>query len=104
MNVYLHAVYPGHSAKKVLDAFASPDIPKRPEDVKELGSITYSDADGFHVVNLFEVEDSKLAELLKVQGERNIFFGSRAEGLKVEVQVGLSVAESLPMALKQLPK
>ena len=104
MIVYLHAVYPGHSAKKVLDAFMSPDIPKRPADVKELGSVTYSDRDGFHGVFLFEVEDSKLAALLNAQGERNVFLGSRAEGVKLEVQVGLSIAEGVPMALKQLPK
>ena len=104
MNVYLHAVYPGHSTKKILDAFMSPDIPKRPEEVKELGGVTFSDTDGFHTVILFEVEDSKLAELLKVQGERNIFFASRAEGAKFEMQAGLSVADGVPMALKHLPK
>lgn len=104
MNVYLHGVYPGHSTKKLLDAFMSPDIPKRPDDVKELGSVTYSDTDGFHVVIVFEVEDSKLAGLLRAQTERNIFLASRTEGAKLEMQVGFSVAEGVPMALKQLPK
>ena len=104
MNVFLHGVYPGHSTKKVLDAFLSPDIPKRPETAKELGNVIYSDKDGFHVVLLFEVEDSKLAEFLKAQGERNLFLASRAEGLNLEMQAGLSQAEGVPIALKLIPK
>ncbi len=104
MIVYLHAVYPGHNIKAVLDAFMSPEIPKRPDHVKELGSITYTDIEGFHVSYLFDVEDSKLGDFFRNQAERATYLGSRAEGINIETKVGLSLAEGVPMALKSIPQ
>ncbi len=82
----------------------SHDIPESPERAKGLGNVNYSDKDGFHVVLLFEVDDSKLAEILKAQGERNLFPASRAERLNLEMQAGLSQAEGVPIALNLIPK
>ncbi len=103
MLVMLHAKYPGKMAKQTIDAFLSPDIPKRP-DAKDLASFAYVGHDGAHALFIFDVEEGKLAEWLRVQGERNVFMSSRIDGFNVEVQTGMSIADAIQVASRLLPQ
>ena len=96
MIAMLKVSYPLHVFKQVAAAFTSPDIPKRPESVKELSSIGYMDNDGGHAVFMFDVPDADIAQFLVVQSKRLAFIGARAPGFCAETQVGQKVQEALP--------
>ena len=104
MRMLLKANYPGHQAKMLIQAFTSSDVPPRPESVKELGSMGYSDGEGFHAVFIFEVPDDQIQATLMAQERRNIYFASRVEGFTAETHMGLSVAEGIPIVMEVLPK
>lgn len=96
------ASYPGHVAKQVIQAFMSPDLPKRPASVKELSSISYADPNGFHGVFMFDVPDADVAEFVAVQNKRNVFIATRAPGLTTSMHLGPSVAEGIKNTMSLL--
>lgn len=104
MLAMVRATYPPHVVKAVIDAYTSPEIPKRPDYAKEIASFVYGDNDGYHTVIILEVENSRLADYVNAQIARNVYLQSRVEGLKVEVHMGQSVMEAIPLAAKQLPQ
>lgn len=104
MNIMVKGNYSGHVSNQVLEAYMSSDLPPRPDYVKELGSISYTDQDGLHAILLLEVDDSKVAEYLDIQGQRNAFLQSRVENLTLEVHVGRSLMESIELIQPHLPQ
>ena len=54
----ISATYPGHVFKQVVQAFTSPELPKRPESIKEISSIAYSDDSGHHALFMLDVPDA----------------------------------------------
>lgn len=103
MIAMLSVSYPGHIFKQVVQAFTSPDIPKRPEWVKELSSIGYSDDTGFHSVFMFDVPDAKVADFITLQGKRSAFCAVRAPGCNLSVQLGRTVADAIKNLMPLLP-
>lgn len=103
MNVILEAIYPSHAIKAAIDAYVSPDMPKRPESAKELASITYMERDGVHAFFVFSVQDADLANFYEVQSQRSFFIAARVEGFTTMVHVGSSVAEAIPKVMPVLP-
>lgn len=103
MNFVLHVKYPGHLAKEAIQAFTSPNMPKRPEYVKELASIGYHDAGGAHALFIFEIPNDKLADYMRIQGQRTVFFTSRVVGGVAESYVGLTISEIIRDIMPQLP-
>ncbi len=103
MRLMLHVRYPGHVIKQATEVYTSPQMPKRPDYMKELGSIAYHDATGLNVLSLFDVPDDKVGECLQRQAHRSAFFTSRISGGTVEVQVGLSVPEAIKETMPLLP-
>lgn len=100
----LKANYPGHQIKNVIQAFTSAEIPTRPESVKELASMIYSDGEGFHTVSIWDVPDDQIQANLMAQVKRNVYLASRVEGLTIEEHMGFSTAEGIPIAMGVLPK
>lgn len=96
--------YPPNAVKKVTEVFLSPELPKRPEYAKELASFVYADNAGYHSMILLDVEDSKLADYIRAQTERNVYMQSRVEGLAVEVNPGMSVMDAIALTSKHMPK
>ena len=103
MIVMLSASYPGHIFKQVVQAFTSPDIPKRPEWVKELSSIGYSDDTGFHSVFMFDVPDAQVADFITLQSKRSAFIAVRAPGCNLSIQLGRTVADGIKELMPLLP-
>ena len=66
----LNVTYPGASFKQVIQAFTSPDIPKRPESMKELSSVGYYDECGNHAVFMFYVPDAQVADFIALQSKQ----------------------------------
>ena len=104
MLVLLRATYPPNAVKKVTEVFLSPELPRRPEYAKELASFVYADNAGYHSMILLDVEDSKLADYIRAQTERNVYMQSRVEGLAVEVNPGMSVMDAIALTSKHMPK
>jgi hypothetical protein len=104
MLVLLHARYPASSTKRAIEVFMSPELPKRPDYVKEVGSFVHGSLEGYHNYFLLDVEDKHLAEYVLAQGERSIHLESRVPGLTVEALMGQSVPNAINTAMKQLPK
>ena len=103
MIAMLKVTMPIHTFKQVVQAFMSPDIPKRPDSIKELGSVAYTDEGGDHAVFMFDVPDAEIASFLALQTRRSAFIGARAPGFTASVQVGLSVPETIKAALPMYP-
>jgi hypothetical protein len=104
MLALLHATYPGTAVKKVIEAYMSPELPKRPSFAKEVASFVYNDLHGYHTLLLLDVEDARLGEWHLNQGDRNIFMESRVEGLRTETRLGLSVMDAIARGSAQLPR
>jgi hypothetical protein len=104
MMAMIHAMYPPTGTAKLVQAFMSPELPKRSEAAKEVASIVYGDRDGYHSVILLEVEDAKLAEYVARQVERSVFLETRVEGLRVEYQYGHSVMDAISVASRLAAK
>lgn len=95
MMILLNAHFPPQSFKQVTQAFTSPDIPKRPESIKELSSVGYSDEAGSHAVFVFDVPDAEVASFLILQSRRSAFISARAPGFVYSVHGGQTVADSI---------
>ena len=95
MIAMLGFTYPGHIIKQVVQAFMSPDMPKRPESMKELCSITYSDDSGYHSVFMFDVPDAQIAEFCTMQSKRTTFLVTRAPGCSSSLQLGTTVQDGI---------
>ena len=95
MIILLNASFPPQSFKQVTQAFTSPDIPKRPESVKELASVGYDDEGGSHAAFVFEVPDAEVASYLILQSRRSAFISARAPGFVYSVHAGQSVTDSI---------
>ena len=93
--VVLNVNFPPQSFKQVAQAFASPDIPKRPLSMKELASVGYSDEGGSHAVFVFDVPDAEVASFLILQSRRSAFISARAPGFVYSVHGGQSVPDSI---------
>lgn len=103
MIAMLSVTYPGHVFKPVIQAFTSPDIPKRPESMKEISSIGYYDDNGSHAIFMFDVPDAQVAEFLAIQSKRAAFISGRVPGFVSSVHVGKSVGESIPDLMPMFP-
>jgi hypothetical protein len=103
MIAMLNVTYPGASFKPVVQAFTSPDIPKRPDSVKELSSIGYFDDSGSHAVFMFDVPDAQVADFITLQSKRSAFISARAPGFISSVHFGQTVAGSIPMLMPLYP-
>jgi len=95
MIALLNVNFPPQSFKQVIQAFTSPDIPKRPESIKELSSVSYSDEGGDRAVFVFEVPDAEVASFLILQSRRSAFISARAPGFVYSVHVGQRVTDSI---------
>ena len=95
MIAILSVTFPGHVFKQVVQAFTSPDLPKRPESIKEIASIAYSDHDGHHAVFMLDVPDAQVAEFVTKQANRSAFISARAIGFTSSVHAGKTVVESI---------
>ena len=104
MLALLDVRYPASSIKRAIEVFMSPEMPTRPDYVREVGSFTYTTHDGIRSLFILEVDDNRLAEYVASQSERTAHMLSRIPGFNVEVQIGQSVPEAIVTALKQLPK
>lgn len=96
MIAILNVTYPIHSFKQVVQAFTSPDLPKRPESVRDLASVGYFDDGGGRAVFMFDVPDAQAAEFLLVQSKRSAFIGSRVPGFSSNVHLGQTIGEGIP--------
>ena len=103
MIAMLSVTYPGHAFKPVIQAFTSPDIPKRTESMKEVSSIGYYDDSGSHAIFMFDVPDTQVAEFLAIQSKRSAFISGRVPGFVSSVHVGKSVGESIPDLMPMFP-
>lgn len=103
MIAMLKVTYPMSAFKQVTAAFMAPDIPKRPEAVKELGSLGWFDGEGGHAAFMFDVPDASLAEFTVVQSKRISYIGARAPGFVAELQVGQKIQEAIPTLLPMMP-
>ena len=104
MLALLDVRYPASSIKRAIEVFMSPEMPTRPDYVREVGSFTYTAHDGIRSLFILDVADNHLAEYVVAQSERTVHMQSRIPGFNVEVQIGQSVEEAIATALKQLPK
>jgi hypothetical protein len=104
MLALLDARYPASSIKLAIQVFISPEMPKRPDYVREIGSFTYTTQTGIRSLFLLEIANEHLADYVVSQSERTVFMQSRIPQFEVEVHIGQSVPESIATALKQLPK
>ena len=95
MIAMLDIKYPGHIIKQVVEAFMSPDMPRRPEHMKELSSISYYDDGGYHTVVTFDVPDAQIAEFIIAQGKRTAFFVTRAPGCSGCLRWGTTVEDGI---------
>lgn len=95
MIAILSATFPGHVFKQVVQAFTSPDLPTRPESIKEIASIAYSDDKGDHAVFMFDVPDAQMAEFMANQAKRSAFISARATGFTSSVHAGKTVVEGI---------
>ena len=64
----------------------------------------YADNACYHSMIMLDVEDSKLADYIRAQTERNVYMQSRVEGLAVEVNPGMSVMDAIALTSKHMPK
>ena len=103
MIAMLSVSYPGHIFKQLVQAFSSPDIPKRPESMKELSSMGYYDDTGFHVVFMFDVPDAQVADFITLQSKRSAFIAVRAPGCNLSIQLGRTVADGIKELMPLLP-
>jgi len=103
MIAILQATYPTHVFKQVVQAYTSSEIPKRPDSVRELSSISYLDDAGAHVVFTYDVPDAQVAEFLSAQHKRSSFVAFRAPGFNATVHVGQSVVDSIQTAMPLHP-
>jgi hypothetical protein len=104
MLALLEARYPADSMKRAIEVFMSPEMPKRPDYVREVGSFTYTTHAGIRSLFLLEIADEHLSHYVASQSERAVFMQSRIPGFEVEVHLGQSVPDSIVTALKQLPR
>ena len=104
MNAMLTAHYPGHQTRAVIQHFTSPDLPPRHPTVQELGSITVPDGAGYLTVFLFKIPDADVAAAVRAQMQRSAYLLSRVEGLTLEMHVGTSVEEGIPLFLSAVGK
>jgi len=95
MIAILSVTFPGHVFKQVVQAFTSPDIPKRPESIKEISSVAYNDDNGSHAVFMFDVPDAQMAEFLSNHANRSAFISGRAPGFVSNLRTGKTVGESI---------
>jgi hypothetical protein len=102
--VLIDVRYPSSSMKRAIEVFMSPEMPKRADSVREVGSFTYTAHDGIRSLFILDVDDKHLAEYVVAQSERTVHMQSRIPGFNVEVQIGQSVQDAIATALKQLPK
>ena len=103
MIAMLRATYPLHAFRQVTQAFMSPDIPKRPESVRELASIGYADDAGGNVVFMFDVPEVDVGAFLLSQMQRIAFISARAQGFNASVHVGQKVQEAIPALMPMFP-
>ncbi len=101
--MHLRANYPGTKIKEVIQVFTSPELPSRSGFATELGSVGYSDSEGFHTVFLFDVPDDKLSDAADASRKRLVYMMSRVEGLAIEMHFGLPSAEAVPEAMGLVP-
>jgi hypothetical protein len=103
MIAIINVTYPGHILKQVIQAVTSPDLPKRPESVKELSSIGYFDDSGGHSILMLDVPDAQVAEFLLVQSKRSAFIGARAPGVNISVNFGQKAEDGIATVMPMLP-
>jgi hypothetical protein len=85
----------GECGGSAVQAFTSPDIPKRPESMKELSSVGYSDDSGDHAVFMFDVPNNQVADFIALQARRSAFITARAPGFISSVHFGQTAANSI---------
>jgi hypothetical protein len=95
MIAMLHVTYPADAFKPVVQAFMSPDIPKRPDAFRELSSINFQDASCGHAIFTYEVPDEQVAEFIHIQNKRSVFISTRAPGFNANVTLGQAVGPSI---------
>jgi hypothetical protein len=103
MIAMLNVTYPVHIFKQVIQAFTSPDLPKRPESAKELSSIGYVDDSGGHATFMFDVPDAKVGEFVVVQSKRSAFIGARVPGFTTSLNFGQKVGDAIPNLMPMYP-
>lgn len=103
MIAIVNSSYPVHVFKQVIQAFTSPDLPKRPESVKELSSMGYFDDSGGHATFMLDVPDAQVAEFVVAQSKRTAFIGARVPGVTISVNFGQKVGDALPILMPVLP-
>jgi hypothetical protein len=104
MLVLLNATYPPSSVKKAIEVFTSPELPKRPDYAKELVSFVYGDGESYHTLFVLDVEDSRLAEYLRMQADRGMYMQTRIPGFRLETRIGQPVMDAIATASRYLPK
>ena len=102
MRVLVHTTFAQTEGRTALDVFTSPETPKRPADTTEVASFTFGDDRGVHVLILFDVENTKLADFMNAQMARTTYVTSRAD-VKTVVHVGYSLDDAIAIAMKHLP-
>lgn len=95
MIAIISATFPGHVFKQVVQAFTSPEIPKRPESIKEISSIAYSDDSGSHALFMLDVPDAHMAEFVTNQSNRSAFICARVPGFTSSMHAGKTVLETI---------
>lgn len=104
MNIALIARYPGHQVGAVVDNFVSSELPPRHASLKELGSITYMDGDGYVTLFLLSVPDGDAAAAVTSLAKRQAFQVSRIPGLTIQVHLGLDAPTGVPMIMEVRPR
>jgi hypothetical protein len=103
MIALIKVAYPMNVFKQVVQAFTSPDIPKRPESVKEISAMGYFDGGSGCAVFMFDVPDAEAGEFLLAQAKRTAFMGARVPGFQSNVHMGQSVGEAIPTMMAMYP-
>jgi hypothetical protein len=103
MIAILDASYPSHVFKQVVAEYTSPDIPKRSESWKEVGSLGYIEGDKGHAVFMFDVPDNEVGHFMLTQAKRTAFIGGRVAGFSSVVRVGQAVSLTIQTLMPLQP-
>jgi hypothetical protein len=102
MLIMITAKYPATSIKRLVELSLSPETPKRPDAAREVSSFVHGDHSGYTNYFVFDVDDTSIGEVLRMQGERAIYLQTRVPGLTVDIKVGQSVQNAINTALPHL--
>jgi muconolactone delta-isomerase len=98
------AKYPASSLKRAIEVFQSPETPKPSDAGKEVATFVHGDHGGYTNYLLFDVDETRVGELVNAQAPRTIHMEARVPGLSIELLLGHSIPDAISIAMKQLPR